>query len=408
MSAEPLGGASPGFAPARPADSGQLALSWAPQGAARWPYLIIVLAYWFYVTLSNVLYASSMGTGLAAETSVQLFAPPAERVLQHVILLPALLLFYWWSLRLSWRPLGARIPLQALLGVGFGLLGSPALLLTGSLCGDPEIMAHHIAHMSGWMPASSLALWLASMTSFLLQYGFGLALLNAFRVYQYFRDSELRREKIEREWSAARLAALRMQLSPHTLFNLLHTIRGQISWDPRTAQSMIVQLADLLRRLLTAGEREFSRLHDEMHFVRLYLQLQQQRFSDRLSFRLPDDAQLAGVWVPSLITQPLVENAVAHGLAGHEGAVQIEIEAQREGGNLVLRIRNGVAAGHTVGAAGIGTKNVRERLIVHFGDAAQLRSGPVDAAGWLAELRMPALDLAPDGATPLQQRATRP
>jgi len=74
-------------------------------------------------------------------------------------------------------------------------------------------------------------------------------------LYTRFRNSELRLAALEREWSTARLAALRMQLSPHTLFNLLHTIRGYIEWDPKGAQSMVVQLADLLRRLLNAGER---------------------------------------------------------------------------------------------------------------------------------------------------------
>ena len=102
-------------------------------------------------------------------------------------------------------------------------------------------------------------------------------------LYTRFRNSELQRAALEREWSAARLAALRMQLSPHTLFNLLHTIRGHIEWDPKGAQSMVVQLADLLRRLLNAGERDFSRLADELQFVRLYLELQQKRFADRLT-----------------------------------------------------------------------------------------------------------------------------
>ena len=78
-----------------------------------------------------------------------------------------------------------------------------------------------------------------------------------------------------------------MQLSPHTLFNLLHTIRGQIAWDPPAAQTMVVQLGDLLRRLLSAGEREFSRLRDEIQFVALYLELQQKRFADRLAVSVP-------------------------------------------------------------------------------------------------------------------------
>src|SRR5207248_6628805 len=133
------------------------------------------------------------------------------------------------------------------------------------------------------------------------------------------RSSDL----LERALTRAHLAALRMQLSPHTLFNLLHTIRGQIAWDPPAAQAMVVQLGDLLRRLLNAGEREFARLSDELQFVTLYLELQQRRFADRLTIEVPAREAHARAWVPSLILQPLVENAVVHGLAGHEGAVTI-------------------------------------------------------------------------------------
>src|SRR5262249_7381138 len=173
----------------------------------------------------------------------------------------------------------------------------------------------HTVHW--WMDlfsADDLPMWTASATSFFLTYGFGIALINGFNLYQRYRDSQLRSAALERALTGAHLAALRMQLSPHTLFNLLHTIRGQISWDPVAAQSMVVQLGDLLRRLLTAGEREFSRLADEIQFVRLYLELQQKRFADRLTVWITDVDGLPSVWVPSLILQPLVENAVVHGL----------------------------------------------------------------------------------------------
>ena len=83
-----------------------------------------------------------------------------------------------------------------------------------------------------WLDPFFLSLWLASFVSFLPTYGFGLALVTGLALYTRFRNSELRLAALEREWSAARLAALRMQLSPHTLFNLLHTIRGHIEWDP--------------------------------------------------------------------------------------------------------------------------------------------------------------------------------
>ena len=190
-----------------------------------------------------------------------------------------------------------------------------------------------MSHVSEpWMDPFFLSLWMASFVNFLPTYGFGLALITGLALYTRFRNSELRLAALEREWSSARLAALRMQLSPHTLFNLLHTIRGHIEWDPKGAQAMVVQLADLLRRLLNAGEHDFSKLGDELQFVRLYLELQQRRFADRLTVIFPSGLEIPAVWVPSLILQPLVENAVVHGLAGHQGPVTVRIAVRMAAG----------------------------------------------------------------------------
>jgi LytS/YehU family sensor histidine kinase len=185
-----------------------------------------------------------------------------------------------------------------------------------------------------------------------------------------------------------------MQLSPHTLFNLLHTIRGHIEWDPKGAQSMVVQLADLLRRLLNAGERDFSKLNDELQFVRLYLELQQRRFADRLTVVLPSGEELPAVWVPSLILQPLVENAVSHGLAGHQGPVTVRITARMTDDVLTLSVINTIAPDKLAGEEGIGLSNVRERLAVQFEGRAGLAAGGADGE-WRSEITMPAIHQSP-------------
>src|SRR5262249_14422954 len=254
---------------------------------------------------------------------------------------------------------------QALLCLAFSILASPALMLGEFFTGDHAWLRPDTPHtVDELWKGPEPALWLSSVTNFLLTYGFCLALLTGFNVYQRYRDSQLRVSALERAWSTARLATLRAQLSPHTLFNLLHTIRGQISWDPQKAQAMVVQLGDLLRRLLNAGERDFSRLSDELHFVHSYLELQQQRFADRLTLSLPQVDVLAGVWVPSLILQPLVENAVVHGLSGHEGPVTIRIEIEGNDQQLTVRIANTMVAARPLGREGVGLRNVRERLAV--------------------------------------------
>jgi hypothetical protein len=365
-------------------------------GLSRRQFFLLVCLFWAYVTLSNVLYAYGMRTGIAKVTDLSLFAPWDARVAQHLLLLPLVIISYQASLRIQWRPALIAVPLQLVLCLVFAALAYPAMIVSEYVMGDPAL--HHHADMHGGNPFSDpmvMSLWLASFVSFIPTYGFGLALVTGSSLYARFRNLELQRSALEREWSAARLAALRMQLSPHTLFNLLHTIRGHIEWDPKSAQAMVVQLADLLRRLLNAGEQDFSRLADELQFVRLYLELQQKRFADRLTIRLPPSEDVVAAWVPSLILQPLVENAVVHGLAGHQGAVEICITVSERDGFLVLRISNSIAPAKTAGTEGIGLKNVRERLAVQFEGRARLVAGP-SGTEWVSEITLPRVHAAPD------------
>jgi hypothetical protein len=353
--------------------------------------VIIVLPFWAYVAASNVLYAHSFAGGLASMTNAQVFAAPGQRVLQHVLLLPALIACYYASLRLGWEPWWRAGAVQALLGIAFAALAYPMLGAAEYLL-DPQMWRHaQDKGDSRLLDPANFWLWVSSATTFLLTYGFGLALVTGFAFYRRSRDSELQVAALERTVSVTRLAALRMQLSPHTLFNLLHTIRGQISFDPRAAQAMVVQLADLLRRLLAAGERDLSLLAEELQLVRAYLELQQQRFADRLRVALPEPGALPDVWVPSLILYPLAENAIVHGLAGHEGAVQVRIEVTSDADSLTLRVRNSLPQGRLRNPEGIGLRNLRERLAVQFDGRASFTAGPDGADAWLAEIRMPRL-----------------
>ena len=359
-------------------------------------FLGISCMFWVYVALSNILYAYSMRTGMAHMTNVSFFAAWDTRLLQHVLLLPILLVSFWASLRIQWRPLLIAVPLQLILGGVFAALTYPAMLVSQMALGTEEWHEAMATHASGNWDEPLLSLWTASFVSFLPTYGFGLALITGLALYTRFQNSELRLAALEREWSAARLAALRMQLSPHTLFNLLHTIRGYIEWDPKGAQSMVVQLADLLRRLLNAGERDFSKLSDELQFVRLYLELQQRRFADRLTVTLPAAVDIPAVWVPSLILQPLVENAVVHGLSGHQGRVTVSVAARMAQNVLTLSVLNTIAPDKPIGRGGIGLNNVRERLAVQFEGRARLAAGAIDD-DWCSEISMPAIRQSPVG-----------
>lgn len=347
----------------------------------------VLSVYWCYVALSNVLYAHSMQATFEDHWA---FAAPLPRLLQHAFLYPLMIGCAWVSLRVGWLPVWRAVPLQAVMAVAFAAVSRPALILGEIVDGSMgHTWAKVFAERAELISGTGLATWAASTLSFLLTYGFGLALVTGLSWYQRYRDSQARFVALERSLSTTRLAALRMQLSPHTLFNLLHTIRGQIAWDPASAQTMVVQLGDVLRRLLVAGERDFSRLAEEFEFVRLYLELQRSRFSDRLSFRMGELGELSKLWVPSLILQPLVENAVAHGLAGHAGPVQVSVEASASNGILKVWVSNSIAADAAAGAQGIGLRNVRERLMLHFPDSATFRASPADSQTWVAEIQMP-------------------
>ncbi|MEZ5500090.1 MAG: histidine kinase [Steroidobacteraceae bacterium] len=365
----------------------------------QWPVLLgITTIYWLYAGVSAVLYVYGLNESVMAVATERVFATWDARLLQYLLLLPALIGCYWLSLRIGWRPLWRRLPLQLLLGLGFTLLARPALLIATMLCDLDKLAAmfaeealHGHASRFDMLRSYLLTSGLSTMADFLVRYGFGLALVTAAAIYKNYRDIEVHMQALQRQWSSARLSALRMQLSPHALFNLLHVIRGQISWDPPAAQRMVVQLGDMLRRLLRAGEQEFCRLQDEVEFARVYLALQQQRFVDRLTFELPTTEELPDAWVPSLILQPLIENAVTHGLAGHSGPNRVSLEAIAEGDRLQLRVCNDIAESPRISEERIGTSNTRERLAVHFGERGQLMSGASGDHRWCATIDMPML-----------------
>ncbi len=366
--------------------------------------LAISLAFWIFATVSAVLYVDGITQHMPDAMRADYFAPWQARVLQYALLFPPLLGCYWLALRIGWSSLRRSLPKQLLLGIGFAMLARPALLAamwlmhsghTGAMPTEEVLPKCEKAtpECVGWPQffwAYIRSSGISSTADFLIRYGFGLALLTGAALSKRYHESTLRVATLERQWNAARLSALRMQLSPHALFNLLHVIRGQISWDPPAAQRMVVQLGDLLRRLLHAGEQEFSHLHEEIEFVRMYLELQQQRFADRLSIALPTN-ELPDVWVPSLILQPLVANAVTHSLHGHQEPVLISVTVAVKHDQLVITICNDTNADADIADEHIGIRNTRERLAVHFGDRASLRSARDGDNKWCAELRMPQL-----------------
>ncbi|HEY1333392.1 MAG TPA: histidine kinase [Myxococcaceae bacterium] len=198
--------------------------------------------------------------------------------------------------------------------------------------------------------------------------------------------------RLQAQLAEARLAALRSQLNPHFLFNVLNTA-SMLARDGRTEEvvDVLARLGDLLRYVLRGGASGDSALGDELEFLRGYLALEQVRFADRLEIQVEADPALAEVRIPSLLLQPLVENAIRHGISGRPGAGRIEIRARREGPQLLLEVRDDGAGLPVVPReGGIGVRNTRARLAERYGGEAELALQPMPGGGTSAVVRLPA------------------
>jgi len=204
----------------------------------------------------------------------------------------------------------------------------------------------------------------------LLTYWVIVALNHGIYYYQQSRARELAWSRMEADLANAQLQVLNMQLHPHFLFNTLHSISTLISDDPQAARQMVLKLSDLLRASLNKIEQPEVPLQQELDLLESYLSIEQTRFKDRLLIEKEIDANALACEVPTMILQPLVENAVRHGIGKHRQADRIAIVAQKTNDRLLLEVRNCVGSvenGGLTPARGIGLANTRARLEQLYG-----------------------------------------
>jgi len=195
-----------------------------------------------------------------------------------------------------------------------------------------------------------------------------------YRYHAYYLASELRLEKMERSFSQARLNALRMQLDPHFLFNALNTISSQVERDPRLARSMIEHLGDLLRLSLDARDKQEVPLAEEIAFLDHYLAIQRIRFGASLRIETDIALEVKYALVPSLIVQPLVENAIRHGISFRASGGTVSVSAQRSANRIEIRVTDdgvGLPNGWTLETcSGLGLSVTRERVAGLYPDGS--------------------------------------
>jgi two-component system LytT family sensor kinase len=213
------------------------------------------------------------------------------------------------------------------------------------------------------------------------------------RMQTILQESRLKQSVVESE-----LRALRAQVNPHFLFNSLNTIAALISDEPAVAETITVKLASIFRHVLLQADRPLCKFIDEITFLKAYLGIEQIRFGERLEVVFQVDGGLYEAVIPSLILQPLVENAIKHAVTPKVGRSHLKIEGRRRGEQLAISVEDDGAGSKsslvrpTTGnerSTGVGLKNVRERLAVMYGPSAQLSFVEVPGGGSRFTIEIP-------------------
>jgi signal transduction histidine kinase len=282
--------------------------------------------------------------------------------------------------RLTRRTLWTRVPLHLLLSV----------LLCGAWAGMGELMRWAVLPNQHAPTTGTMVGW------FFISLPFGVsvyfAVLGVEHATHYFveaRERETLAARLTAQLADARLGALRMQIQPHFLLNTLNAITVIVrDRDHETATRMLEQLGDMLRRVVRSDRPPEIPLREELEFARQYLGIEQVRFSDRLRTIIAVPESLLDALVPEFILQPLVENALRHGLAERIDATALTIDGLRERDDLLLRVTDN-GPGAVEGRAGIGLSNTRERLATLYGARGRVELVAAPGGGTRAEVRLP-------------------
>ena len=213
----------------------------------------------------------------------------------------------------------------------------------------------------------------------------------AFDYYGKFRERELRTAELEKSLAQAKLQALQMQLNPHFLFNSLHSISSLMHQDVEAADRMIVRLSDLLRAALDNSDMQEVTLDKELEFLKRYLEIEQIRFGKRLTVQMDIAPDTLDAQVPNLILQPLVENAIRHGIEPHAKPGRIELRSKRDGNVLTLEVCDngaGMPPNQAV-VENVGLSNTRARLEALHADAHKLELLTAPGSGVLVRMTIP-------------------
>lgn len=316
-----------------------------------------------------------------------------------------IMLLSWFTCAVIWMaitPLVYRLARAFPFAKGKLAVTIPVHLTAGSLISLATLGIYSFVWLQiTGVSASALDMWrtrlVADFHFFLLLYFVLIGLYQVYTYYSRFREEERRAmhlevaaAQLETQLAQAQLDALKMQIHPHFLFNTLNSISVLMLDDPRAANEMLLRLSELLRATLRSEATQVVPLREELDFLRDYLAIEQTRFQDRLTVRFDVDDETLDASVPNLILQPLVENAIRHGIAHRADDGIVEIQARRNNGFVDLSVMdNGTGAAGPIKPGGIGLRNSRERLAKLYGDNYKFEIINGTGSGFRVNIQIP-------------------
>ena len=301
-----------------------------------------------------------------------------------------------YSLGSAWiwaalTPVVFRIARQAPLSAGNWARSALIHAVAGTVFVLLSIILQTMLAVATGIDRSGSSLLLPRVENSLLAYCALVVLGQAAHYFALFKTRQVHASELEARLAKTHLQLLRMQLQPHFLFNTLNTVAELVHTDPDTADQMITRLGRLLRLSLDHAGHQVVPLRQEIDFLRMYVEIEQVRFQERLQIVWnlgPDTLDAA---VPTLLWHPVLENAIRHGVTPLAGRGRIVIESHREADDLVLEIRDngrGLPPGG-IPREGVGLRNIRERVDQLYGSRARFSLEPAPGGGTVATLRLP-------------------
>jgi hypothetical protein len=347
---------------------------------------------WLVVTGTALLWmlpaSGTMMSGMYVITS-------QARAMQHLLVFLAAALAYRLAIALGWPDsVWGRVRVAAintLLALAVVSFSQIALALAAGLIDRHTVEMHDT--LDSWAPFSPRwESWAMPLRFFLPPYVLGLCAIALVLVTHRHHREALRAARLASAYEGARMAMLSAQLQPHFLFNALHAVSVLIDDSPRQAATMLARLGDFLRHVLESSHWPWVDVATELAGLDAYLAVQQTRFSDQLSIEIDASPEALGVYVPSLLLQPLAENAIEHGRGEGGPTLRVRVATWVRDGRLGIAVSNSsprLARPLSSGDFGHGLRNVELRLRAAYGRDAHLSVGPDAHGGTSAVLDLP-------------------